>query len=346
MPNMRHHFEALLKKINPPDERVALASTRVGDVREWLSQHEFATKNPHTRLSGSYGRSTAIELIPDVDVLLFMPDDQKERTPNAVLRELHGILKDYPNSGAVDLHGQRRSVRLELPDDDFCLDIVPAIAEDGLQEPLLVPDRPQGQWIPSDPLGYAKRLTKLNQDNGGKLVPLIKLLKAWRDEQMLRRRPKSYVLEVILLYAVEGGDVVLCERSSAHNVHDAFAHIADKYAELMDNGREAPRIRDPQISDKYITKGWERAHFETFMRRVRDARRAAERALAVEDEAAAVEEWKKIFGSRWPSEDEVKEVARAEAQLHQPGRTKISSAGRVIGGSAGIATRPTKFHGG
>lgn len=346
MPNMRHHFEALLKKINPPDERVTLASTRVGDVREWLRDHEFATKSPHTRLSGSYARSTATELIPDVDVLLFTPDDQEERTPNAVLRELYGVLKDYPESGTVDIHGQRRSVRIELPGDDLCLDIVPAIAKGGLEEPLLVPDRPQAEWISSDPLGYAKRLTRLNQHNDGKLVPLIKLLKVWRDEQMLRRRPKSYVLEVILLYAVEDGSLVLPDRSRAQNVHDAFAHIADKYAHLMDNGSESPRIRDPQINDKYITKGWERAHFETFMRRVREARCAAERALAAEDEAAAVEEWKKIFGSRWPSEDEVKEAARAEALLHQPGRTKISSAGRVIGGPAVIATRPTKFHGG
>ena len=71
-------------------------------MREWLRDHEFATKSPHTRLSGSYARSTATELIPDVDVLLFTPDDQEERTPNAVLRELYGVLKDYPD-GRLDI---------------------------------------------------------------------------------------------------------------------------------------------------------------------------------------------------------------------------------------------------
>jgi hypothetical protein len=279
MPNMRPHFEALLKKINPPPERVALASTRVGDVREWLREQEFETRDPHTRLSGSYGRQTAIELIPDVDVLLFVPENEEQRTPNAVLRELHGVLNDYPNAGTVDLRGQRRSVRLELRDDELCLDIVPAISKDGLDYALLVPDRPQEEWIASDPLGYAERLTDVNQGNGGKLVPLIKLMKVWRDEQMLQRKPKSYVLEVILLYAVEDGGLVLCERSWAQNVHDAFAYIADKYADLMDNGSQAPRIPDPQISNTYITKGWAREHFETFMRRAREAQRAAERAL-------------------------------------------------------------------
>lgn len=346
MSNMRHHFEALLKKINPPEDRVALASARVGDVREWLREHEFVTKDPHTRLSGSYARQTAIERIPDVDVLLFVPSDQEERTPNAVLRELHSVLNDYPNAGEVDLRGQRRSVRLELPDDNLCLDIVPAIAKRGVDKRLLVPDRPQEMWIASDPLGYAERLSRVNQEKGGKLVPLVKVVKAWRDEHMVHRRPKSYVLEVMLLYGVEDGDLALCDRSRSENVHDAFVYVADKYAELMDSGSEAPRIRDPQISDTFITRGWSREHFETFMRRIREARRAAERALAAKDEASASVEWKRVFGSRWPSDDEVKEAARAEALLHQPGQAKISSAGRVIGGPAVIATRPTTFHGG
>src|SRR2546425_5410163 len=222
MPNMRHHFDALLTKINPPDERVTLVSSRVGEVRDWLREHESPTKTPHTQLSVSYSRHPAIEMIRDVDVLLFLTDDQLERTPNAVLLEVNSVLQDYP-SGVINTEGQRRSVRLEFLTDDLCLDIVPAAAKNGLDHALRVPDRPQQEWILSDPLGYAARLTRLNQANGDKVVPLIKLVKAWRDEQMERRRPKSYLLEVMLLYAVEDGNLALCDRSVAENVHDAFA---------------------------------------------------------------------------------------------------------------------------
>jgi hypothetical protein len=345
MGKIRHFFEALLKKIEPSGHRVALVSTRVADIRDWLRDNEFATNDPHTLLSGSYSRSTAIERIPDVDVLLFVPEAQEKRTPNAVLRELHSVLRAYPGSSQVDVSGQRRSVRLELPDDDICLDIVPAVADAGPDKPLLVPDRPQQTWIRSDPLGYAKRLTRVNEDSGGKLVPLVKLLKAWRDEQMLQRRPKSYVLEVMLLYALEEGSVVLCDRSSAQNVHDAFVHIADKYADVMDNGSEAPRVPDPQITDTLITRGWSREHFETFMRRLREARSAAARALGAGDEAEAATEWKRVFGSRWPNEDEVKRAIKEEAAAHQPGTSGIAPSGRVVGGVAAIASRSTRFHG-
>lgn len=344
MPNMRHHFSALQKKVEPPGERVQLASTKVGEVRDWLTQHEFRTKSPHTRLSGSYGRSTAIELIPDVDVLVFVPVEELDRTPNAVLLELHNVLKGYP-AAEINTHGQRRSVRLELPSDNLCLDIVPAVAARGLGHALQVPDRPQQEWIASDPLGYAERLTGLNQEHGGKLVPLVKVVKAWRDEQMLRRRPKSYVIEVMLLCGVEEGTLVLCDRSMAENVRDAFVYITDKYEELMDTGTAAPRIPDLQIQNHFITKGWERSHFETFMRRARDARRAAERAVDAEDEASASVEWKRVFGSRWPTDDEVKRAVREEAIAHQPGVSKIAATGRVIGGPAVIATRSTRFHG-
>jgi len=341
---MRHHFSALMKRINPPSERVQLASTRVAEVRQWLEDHQFPTESPHTRLSGSYGRSTAIETIPDVDVLLFVPTTQLERTPNSTLVALNKVLKDYP-AAAISTDAQRRSVRLVLVEDELYLDIVPAVAERGLEKPLKVPDRPQQEWINSDPLGYARRLTSTNQTNGEKLVPLIKLFKAWRDENMVHRRPKSYVLEVILLYAVEGGSIVLCDNSVAQNVHDAFVHIEEKYAELMDNGSMSPRIRDPQIPDNFISKGWDREHFETFMRRIREAKRHAAGALSAHTEEEASDTWKKVFGSRWPTDEQVKRAIREEAAEHQPGLVKMASSGIVVGAQGGIPTLPTRYHG-
>ncbi len=354
MPNTRHHFAALLSRVNPPEDRAQTAADRVNELREFLAEHEYATTSPHTRLSGSYGRHTAIELIQDVDVLVFIPEDQLDRTPHAALLELNKVLQDFPG-GAIDTRGQRRSVRITLEADDIHLDVVPAVMTGDLEDPLEVPDRPRAKWIPSDPLGYAARLSKLNQDHGGKLVPLIKLLKAWRDEQMKRRKPKSYVLEVILLEGVEARELVLCDKGRAENVHDAFAYIADRFEDVMDNGTDAPRIRDPQVPSNFITKGWERAAFETFMTRVRESRRAARRALDAKDLEKAVAEWRKVFGSRWPEDDEVREAARTEAKGVQPGAASITPSGLVAAGALGVlgamvakklvAIQPTKYHG-
>ncbi len=355
MPNMRHHFAALLAKVNPPAARRDTAATKAGEVREYLREHKFPTAAPHTRLSGSYSRNTAIEMIPDVDILTFLPEDQLERTPNAVLLELHAVLKGFPG-GTIDTRGQRRSVRISLGAEDLHLDVVPAVANAGSDKPLKIPDRPNQEWILSDPGGYGARLSELNQKHGGKLVPLIKLAKAWRDEKMKRRRPKSYVLEVILLEGVEAGVLDPCGRSTAQNVHDMFEYITDRFAKLMDEGTESPRIRDPQVMGSFITRGWEREAFEACMNRAREARRAATRALKAATEIEAGELWKQVFGTRWPDDEAVKKCASEEAADVKPGEAKITPSGLIVAGALGLAavalaarltaSQPTRYHGG
>ncbi len=344
MSSTRHYFSALLKNINPSDQRTQLAKDFPGEVRAWLEDHSFETSSPHTRISGSYARHTAILDIKDIDILLFLPESQLDRTPNAVLLEVKKVLDDYPDATA-EASGQRRSVHLEFPKLKLHLDIVPAVAEDGIDEPLKVPDRPAKEWIDSHPLGYASRLSKLNQDNGSKVVQLIKLIKAWRDAQMATRKPKSYVIEVMILKSFEDESLTSQGLSIPRITADFFAHIATKYDKLMEEGKEAPRIPDPQIQNSFITRGWSRSHFETFMRRIREAKRASQKAEA-DSEADASKEWQKVFGERWPSEEEAKQAAELEAATIQPGVVKIASSGIVVGGSdARISTQRTKYHG-
>ena len=312
---------------------------------DWLRDHEFETIDPHTLLIGSYARSTAVLWIKDVDTLVFLPELALERTPNAVLLDLRKVLEGYPGA-VVSAIGQRRSICIEFEEHGFFLDVVPAVAPDGLDEPLKVPDRSKQEWIDSDPLGYMARLSALNQARGEKVVPFVKLVKAWRDEQMKIRRPKSYMLEVMVVKAVEDGNVVLEGESWPAILAQLFAHWTEKYRKLMDEGEGVPRIFDPQLGH-LVSGGWTREEFETFMRRVREADRAAQRAIAAETEEEAAIEWRRVFGELWPKDDEVAKEAEAEASAHQPGFGKIASSGLVIGPAAirSLPSRPTRFHG-
>jgi hypothetical protein len=335
----------LLKKINPPKERRDLARDLVRDLRNWLQDHDFGTVDPHTLLIGSYARSTAVLWIKDVDVLVLLPESALERTPHAVLLELRKVLEGYPDA-VVSALGQRRSIRIEFEEYDFFLDVVPAVAPDGLDEPLKIPDRPKAEWIDSDPLGYMERLSALNQEHARGVVRLIKLIKAWRDEQMKIRRPKSYMLEVMVVNAIEDERISLDGESWPSVLAQLFSHWAAKYHGLMEDGEGVPRIYDPQLGH-LISAGWTRPEFETFMHRVREAERAARRALAAETEVAAAEEWKRVFGACWPTDDEVEQEAEHEAAERGPGRSKIASVGWVTGPAAArtIATQRTSYHG-
>jgi hypothetical protein len=341
----RFAFSTLLKKINPSSEAVEVAKTLPGEVREWLQEHEFETAPPHSRLIGSYGRKTATLGIKDVDTLVFLPVEALDRSPESVLRELKGVLHDYPGVG-VEASPQRRSIRLDFHAHDLSMDLVAAVAEDGIDEPLLIPDRHQKKWIVSDPLGYGRTLSAANSDHGLKLIPLIKLMKGWRSEKMVVRRPKSYLLEVMVFHAVDSGAVALKGQATAENVVDLFEHIAAKYERLMDQGHGVPRVTDPQTG-VVISNMCERSHFETFMRRVGDAAAAGRAALNADTDEAAAVHWRKIFGSLWPSAEEVKAEARAAALDATPGAAFVSPTGGVsrVAAAGAHLTRPTIFHG-
>ena len=113
------------------------------------------------------------------------------------------------------------------------------VAEHGVDSAMKVPDRSRQEWIDTDPLGYHNALSALNQKNGGKVVPLIKLVKAWRDEQMTTRRPKSYVLEVMVYHVKNSGGISLVSKSTAQNFADFVAHVTAKYHDLMEDARRS-----------------------------------------------------------------------------------------------------------
>ena len=137
-------FRALLTKVNPDPVRAAVAQRLPGEVREWLKEHEFQTQSPHSRLIGSWGRQTATTDIKDVDTTLFLPVEALDRTPESVLRELKNILEGYPDA-TVEVSPQRRSIRLDFPVHGLCMDIVGAVAENGI-EPLLVLTSADAVW--------------------------------------------------------------------------------------------------------------------------------------------------------------------------------------------------------
>ena len=163
---------------------------------------------------------------------------------------------------------------------------------------------------------------------------------------MVYRRPKSYLLEVIVYHSVVGGNVVLEGRSTAQNVCHFFEHVASKWEKLMDDGDGVPRVLDPQLHT-VISSGWRRDEFEAFMRRVREAAAAARKAVDADCDEDAHAVWRKVYPTLWPSEAEVENEALAAAVAATPGKAFVSSSGAIsaTATSGSSQSRPTTFHG-
>ncbi|MCC6619355.1 MAG: nucleotidyltransferase [Chloroflexi bacterium] len=334
--SLPHHFDELLGNIEPPQRRRDAAATIPADVRRFIEDAaDFPTIVPHSRLAGSYARHTALGPIKDVDFLVFVPhaESGERPAPADVLDDLYRTLDGLPlalgyGGRAQVLRRQRRSIHVAFDEEDFYLDVVPALLLDGLDQPLLVPDREWKEWVLSDPLGYAKALSALNAKTTDKAVPLIKLFKHWRTVQMQRRRPKGYWLEALVYQCLDEGWTTTDGKSYAELFTDLLTSIWDHFQAAYD-GDGVPAIPDPMLGHD-LAFNWERAAFETFMRRLKKSIDWAERALAKErdeiDDAIAL--WQQVFGTEYFTDSRAARMFQ-EADWIRVGGALVTGAGHI-----------------
>jgi len=308
MLSLTEHFAEFLSNIQPIEEKAGLARDIPAKVRDYIKDSEkITTVDPHSRLSGSYARNTAIKEIKDVDILLIIDPSYEDGEDSAVkvinnlvdaldgLPEALGDENGYIDSDAA-VKRQRRSVHVHVTVDkqEFDLDLVPTIAADGIEEPLSVPDRDLSRWIQSDPLGYGLALSNLNQDLSKKIVPLIKIFKHWRDVQMKYKKPKSYWLECMVYKHAKAGKLDIDDASYGELFLSLLIAIQDDYNDELEKEGSVPAVKDPMLGNN-VAKTWTCEEFKSFMRRVEESRNIAERALTTDSEEDAIALWQRLF---------------------------------------------------
>lgn len=213
---------------------------------------------------GSYPRFTAISPLHDLDVLYILGAwDPHQHDPAQALADLQKRLTENyvnPTSFALKIERQTHSVTVRFVgggDDVFAVDVVPAFingrnsqGEDvyvvpeiatqphrtrsKLKEAVSRGEREMG-WVRTDPRGYIRQATTLNQANGD-FRKAVKLAKGWRHHRNAadERFPlKSFHLEQIIT-----------EWTAAHPNADIFDIIFAFFCHLPNF------IRYPQIPDR------------------------------------------------------------------------------------------------
>lgn len=352
------HFEELLKKIRPSEERIELAQELPPLVRDYIAKSkDFLTVAPHSRLVGSYAQKMGAGDVKDVDTLIRVPGNPQKNEPEAkkLIGDLKKLLDGLPahlgyegyTTAQIDVERARRSIHVYFKEQDFHLDFVPCIAPDGFENMIYVPDRGFNKWIPSHPIGYITLLNKLHKQHGGKVKPLGILLKYFRNCQMKTRKPKSYWLGAMLIHHIQIGslDMDACLGAIFRDLLDA---IYKQYDHLLHTSSTAtPNIPDPVLQHN-VSWNWDRTHFETFMLRINEGRGWATKALETDDREKAISYWQRIFGKEhFPSEVEAAAFSLASTGI--PGKSLVKSNGLILPSHAvaGLCTtsQPTKFHG-
>jgi len=304
------HFGKFLSTIEPDAERVLAVAEAHKTLRDHLQQDaELTWPVDDSYLSGSYARDTAIDPVKDVDIILLLNDVEvdtacSELAPRPILCDLKQAIDDFYDK--VNLEQQRRSIQVELPEDDIRMDVVPATLISAESDEIYVPDYEQKCWVKSNPKAHMERKTKLNAING-RFVPLVKMTKWWRGQQIAKtKRPKSFLLECVLAdhYVGTADSVAEMFVATMRAIQTAYG----PYRAL----KQVPPVTDPGISTNNLSEScsWSLESFLAFLEAVDEAIAIAEPALTMEEDAA-IKQWRKLFGEAFPKT--VKEPATSKS---------------------------------
>lgn len=332
VPNAR--FNELLTDIEPSPTTVGRASAGHKAIRDHLRYHEeFGERYVDSFLSGSYARDTSIRPRktedgvekPDVDIIV-VTDYTEDDAPVDVLKAVCEALSDGYEVERIN----RRSVRVETWQAD--MDIVPVfeLTSGG----YMIADRESGTWKYTNPPMHSQWSAEKNKEFSDRFKPLVKLFKWWRRINPSGRRPKGFVLEVLVGKHAPKGVVHYGEAfaQTLENIHGAYATLAEL--------GQKPFIADPADPSNDILSKVTLPQWKDFVEKVRVYADVARRAQDTDGMEKATGLWRRVFGERFKATATVAKAATASSFAAAP----VASVGYTFpDSSAAPAATPRSF---
>lgn len=258
-------------------------------IRDELAEAELIAKS---FLQGSFARKTMLKPLKDVDIVCLLPAYMWEalRGPDGPGRAMESfkapVEERWPGvQFDVGDDPAGKALRVTLPDVNFTIDLVPAFDQEG--DYVLIGDRFEGTWEPSNTRIQLKRVSDRNQATGGRFVHQVReakeLARHYDDLEFV-----SGIVTESLAYAVIGRE------------------LSDKVAiaQFLCHAKEAVngQVLEPAGEDD-VTAKWTSEERQTAARVYGQASSKAAEALALEgagDMDAAIDVWHSLFGESFP----------------------------------------------
>lgn len=303
------YFTAYLQKIQPSRSSRELAIQLHKTLRARLGSSDDAVfqrwYTGDSFIYGSYIRNTALQPIKDVDICILLNHEVTEFTPEVVVRRLRRVLENLGYKDKVAY--QHRSVRIDMS--RTTLDVVPVVAVNGTEQPILIPDRKLKQWVETHPKGHIEKAKELNANSAKRYIPFVKIVKAWYRYQAKERRqierpkPKGFTLEAL---------VAQYQDADAPTYAEAFVNFLSNLVYncgfAFDEGI-FPDILDPGIPNQSLKLTFSEEEARLFGVIVRESLDQARIALGTENFSESAEAWRLIFGPQFPKAPETSKSA-------------------------------------
>jgi Second Messenger Oligonucleotide or Dinucleotide Synthetase domain len=210
-----------LASINERD--VDLVRRRLDAIQDALA--EDVVEIDRILFGGSVAKRTYVDGLSDVDSLLvFDPGAVGDQSPQDVRSDVRETLEGGLNRGDVE---SIRSGNLAITvryRDGLEIQLLPAVGQGDEQ---LISSASGERWIKIQPRKFADRLTRVNEDNGGGVIPAIKLAKAIIAGRLPEgERPTGYHVEALALAAFDGYNGPRTPKAMVERLFDAAARSA------------------------------------------------------------------------------------------------------------------------
>jgi len=280
------------------------------DLRKLLKEKlEFKgnkeDEETYSFLTGSYVRNTAIRPPKDVDFFIVL-NEQKygNLSPIQLLELLEKTLKDIIPDKTI--FQQSHSATIEY-DEEFGIDVIPAfeVNEKVYKIPEVVDSNES--WLKSNPKIHKEKLTEANESSNDNLVPIVKLLKAWKRDKC--DFIKSFHLELL---AVE-----ILNNSKIEN----YASGLNVFFSNAKNYIDSPCLLDPANNQNYVDSYLGNDERKKFKNIITKEKETAQRAVELENNGnmdSAIAEWDKIFTFNPEKKKFIGEKYTHEKQLQYP----------------------------
>ena len=299
--------------VNLKREAASKYRKQVTNLRERLEKRlsedsDFRLKK--MLLSGSLAKGTALRSLNDIDVALYvMQEDPPSDMPEFIDWLVKTLRNLYSNMEPSQITPQQHSVRISFRGSDLDVDIVP-ISYDGNQEwdGYLYPVD-TGEWLMTNIQKHLEFIRKRKREHQQHFAQVTRLLKYWIKEVKKRDESfkfKSFLVELILAHLVDSNQIQLDDYVEAMAEYfnfivtgglDEMIVFGDYYQKSkVKNDRKPMRIFDPVNPENNASKTYTSGIKETIVNTASDAADAVDSALYATTKGETMRYWQKIFG--------------------------------------------------
>jgi hypothetical protein len=286
-------FAAFDEKLNLDPRERKRAQQVHNDMRAAVSTDGLVVDS---FLQGSFARKTMLKPLKDVDVVLLLNPELRDRYrapdgPGLAMEAFKPrVLRKFPD--AKFDQGEEpagKALRVSLPNCPFTVDLVPAFEEVPPTEYVLIGDRHGGSWERSNTRMQRRKVSERNQHTGGRFVHQVRMVKAYRKAHEDQLDFISGIVMESLAFAV-----IRSQQMDADAVRAVLRHAATAVY--------GP-VYEPAGEDD-VTAKWTPEQHRIAAQAFSDAANRADEAVRLDnagDPDGAIDAWHTLLGDDFPA---------------------------------------------